>query len=73
MIECDPLTVTLWRDEASIRAFAYGQGSHRPIRSTDRRPVPSARHDAEPLHRDEAEMDRSEPADHVKQDVEERL
>jgi hypothetical protein len=25
----DPITVTFWRDEASIRAFAYGQGSHR--------------------------------------------
>ena len=29
VLECDPLTVTFWRDEASIRAFAYGQGSHR--------------------------------------------
>ena len=29
VIECDPITVTFWRDEASIRAFAYGQGSHR--------------------------------------------
>lgn len=28
-LECDPLTLTFWRDEASIRAFAYGQGSHR--------------------------------------------
>jgi hypothetical protein len=25
----DPLTITFWRDEAAIRAFAYGQGSHR--------------------------------------------
>ena len=25
----DPITVSFWRDEASIRAFAYGQGSHR--------------------------------------------
>jgi heme-degrading monooxygenase HmoA len=29
VLECDPITVTFWRDEASIRAFAYGQGSHR--------------------------------------------
>jgi hypothetical protein len=29
VLECDPLTLTFWRDEASIRAFAYGQGSHR--------------------------------------------
>jgi hypothetical protein len=29
VIECDPLTLTFWRNEASIRAFAYGQGSHR--------------------------------------------
>ena len=29
VLECDPLTITFWRDEASIRAFAYGQGSHR--------------------------------------------
>lgn len=29
VLEYDPITVTFWRDEASIRAFAYGQGSHR--------------------------------------------
>jgi hypothetical protein len=29
VLEYDPLTLTFWRDEASIRAFAYGQGSHR--------------------------------------------
>jgi hypothetical protein len=29
VIEYDPITVTFWCDEASIRAFAYGQGSHR--------------------------------------------
>ncbi len=29
VIECDPLTLSFWQDEASIRAFAYGQGSHR--------------------------------------------
>jgi hypothetical protein len=29
VLECDPLTLTFWRDEESIRAFAYGQGSHR--------------------------------------------
>jgi len=29
VLECDPLTLTFWRDEASIRTFAYGQGSHR--------------------------------------------
>jgi hypothetical protein len=29
VLEADPVTVTLWRDEASIRAFAYGQGPHR--------------------------------------------
>ena len=29
VLECDPITVTFWRDEGSIRAFAYGQGSHR--------------------------------------------
>jgi hypothetical protein len=29
VLECDPITVTFWHDEASIRAFAYGQGSHR--------------------------------------------
>lgn len=29
VIQCDPVTLTFWRDEASIRAFAYGQGSHR--------------------------------------------
>ena len=29
VVECDPITVTFWHDEASIRAFAYGQGSHR--------------------------------------------
>src|SRR5688572_5996218 len=29
VLECDPVTLTFWRDEASIRAFAYGQGSHR--------------------------------------------
>jgi hypothetical protein len=29
VLECDPLTLTFWHDEASIRAFAYGQGSHR--------------------------------------------
>jgi hypothetical protein len=28
-IAIDPLTLTFWRDEASIRDFAYGQGSHR--------------------------------------------
>src|SRR5512134_3555720 len=25
----EPVTITFWQDEASIRAFAYGQGSHR--------------------------------------------
>lgn len=29
VLECDPITVTFWRDQASIRAFAYGHGSHR--------------------------------------------
>ena len=29
VLECDPVTLTFWRDEPSIRAFAYGQGSHR--------------------------------------------
>ena len=29
VLEWDPLTLTFWRDEASIRTFAYGQGSHR--------------------------------------------
>jgi len=29
VLDCDPLTVTFWEDEASIRNFAYGQGSHR--------------------------------------------
>lgn len=29
VLECDPITLTFWRDDASIRAFAYGQGSHR--------------------------------------------
>jgi hypothetical protein len=29
VLEMDPVTVTFWRDEASIRAFAYGQGTHR--------------------------------------------
>lgn len=29
VLEWDPLTLTFWRHEASIRAFAYGQGSHR--------------------------------------------
>ena len=29
VLDVDPLTITFWRDEASIRAFAYGQGSHR--------------------------------------------
>jgi hypothetical protein len=29
VIEYDPITVTFWCDEASIRALAYGQGSHR--------------------------------------------
>ena len=29
VLEVDPITVTFWRDEASIRGFAYGQGSHR--------------------------------------------
>jgi hypothetical protein len=29
VLEFDPITVTFWDDEASIRAFAYGQGSHR--------------------------------------------
>ena len=29
VLEWDPVTLTFWRDEASIRAFAYGQGSHR--------------------------------------------
>ena len=29
VLECDPLTLSFWRDEASVRAFAYGQGSHR--------------------------------------------
>ena len=29
LLECDPATLTFWNDEASIRAFAYGQGSHR--------------------------------------------
>jgi heme-degrading monooxygenase HmoA len=40
VIERDPLTVSFWRDEASIRDFAYGQGSHR--RQLDR-------HRADPL------------------------
>ena len=40
LLEWDPITVTFWRDEASIRAFAYGQGSHR--RQLDR-------HRADPL------------------------
>jgi heme-degrading monooxygenase HmoA len=29
VIEWDPITLTFWRDEQAIRAFAYGQGSHR--------------------------------------------
>jgi hypothetical protein len=29
VLQFDPLTVSFWRDDASIRAFAYGQGSHR--------------------------------------------
>ena len=29
VLQSDPLTLTFWRDEASIRAFAYGHGSHR--------------------------------------------
>lgn len=29
VLEWDPITITFWRDQASIRAFAYGQGSHR--------------------------------------------
>lgn len=29
VLDYDPITVTFWRDEACIRAFAYGQGSHR--------------------------------------------
>jgi hypothetical protein len=29
VLDWDPITITFWRDEASIRAFAYGQGSHR--------------------------------------------
>lgn len=29
VLECDPITLTFWDDEASIRTFAYGQGSHR--------------------------------------------
>ena len=29
VLECDPCTVTFWSDAPSIRAFAYGQGSHR--------------------------------------------
>jgi hypothetical protein len=40
VIEHDPLTVSFWHDEASIRDFAYGQGSHR--RQLDR-------HRADPL------------------------
>jgi hypothetical protein len=38
VLECDPVTLTFWRDEASIRAFAYGQGSHR--RQLDRHRTP---------------------------------
>lgn len=29
VLAIDPLTVTFWRDEASLRSFAYNQGSHR--------------------------------------------
>lgn len=29
VLEYDPLTVTFWRDSASLRAFAYGAGVHR--------------------------------------------
>ena len=29
VLDVDPLTVSFWRDEASIRAFAYGHGPHR--------------------------------------------
>ena len=29
VLEVDPVTVTFWRDEAAIRAFAYEQGTHR--------------------------------------------
>jgi hypothetical protein len=29
VLALDPVTVTFWEDEASIRAFAYGQGTHR--------------------------------------------
>jgi len=29
VLQFDPLTVSFWRDDASIRAFAYGQGTHR--------------------------------------------
>ena len=29
VLAVDPLTITFWRDEASLRTFAYSQGSHR--------------------------------------------
>jgi hypothetical protein len=29
VLAVDPLTVSFWRDEASLRAFAYGPGTHR--------------------------------------------
>jgi hypothetical protein len=29
VLECDPMTVTFWRDDDAIRGFAYGPGSHR--------------------------------------------
>ena len=29
VLQYDPLTVTLWRDAASARAFAYGPGVHK--------------------------------------------
>lgn len=28
-LELDPMTVSFWRDDASVRAFAYAPGSHR--------------------------------------------
>jgi hypothetical protein len=36
VLECDPLTLNFWQNEASIRAFAYSQGSHRRQRDRQR-------------------------------------
>lgn len=36
VLTMDPMTVTFWRDDVAIRAFAYGPASHRRQMERDR-------------------------------------